>query len=142
MIFKWFINHQWKEMKRSSIWQKNVALNIVIGFFLLLMLLYLLILGLFIDKILEEIYPDKDPVVIFNGIILYYLGIEFLLRFFMQSLPTLNIETYLHLPIKKSSIVHYVAGKSIVVIGNYLSWLVFFPFAFIPMFIKSMFIIS
>ncbi|MCD4664241.1 MAG: DUF5687 family protein, partial [Bacteroidales bacterium] len=117
-------------MKRSSIWQKNLAINIVIGFFLLLMLLYLLILGLFIDKILEEINPDKDPVVVFNGIILYYLGIEFFLRFFMQSLPTLNIETYLHLPIKKTSIVHYVAGKSIVVVGNYLSWLVFFPFAF------------
>jgi len=130
MIFKWFINHQWKEMKRSSIWQKNIALNIVIGFFLLLMLLYLLVLGLFIDKILEEIYPDSDPVVVFNGIILYYFGIEFLLRFYMQSLPTLNIETYLHLPIKKTSIVHFVSGKSIVVIGNYLSWLVFFPFAF------------
>jgi len=117
-------------MKRSSIWQKSVAINIVLGFFLLLMLLYLLILGLFIDKILEELYPDRDPVVVFNGIILYYLGIEFFLRFFMQSLPTLNIETYLHLPIKKSSIVHYVASKSVVVIGNYLSWLVFFPFAF------------
>ncbi|MCD4788894.1 MAG: DUF5687 family protein [Bacteroidales bacterium] len=130
MIFKWFIRHQWKEMKRSSIWQKSVAINIVLGFFLLLMLLYLLILGLFIDKILEELYPDRDPVVIFNGIILYYLGIEFFLRFFMQSLPTLNIETYLHLPIKKSSIVHYVASKSVVVVGNYLSWLVFFPFAF------------
>lgn len=130
MIFKWFIRHQWKEMKRSSIWQKSVAINIVLGFFLLLMLLYLLILGLFIDKILEELYPDRDPVVVFNGIILYYLGIEFFLRFFMQSLPTLNIETYLHLPIKKSSIVHYVASKSIVVVGNYLSWLVFLPFAF------------
>jgi len=117
-------------MKRSSIWQKSVAINIVLGFFLLLMLLYLLILGLFIDKILEELYPDRDPVVIFNGIILYYLGIEFFLRFFMQSLPTLNIETYLHLPIKKSSIVHYVASKSVVVVGNYLSWLVFLPFAF------------
>ena len=130
MIFKWFIRHQWKEMKRSSIWQKSVAINIVLGFFLLLMLLYLLILGLFIDKILEELYPERDPVVIFNGNILYYLGIEFFLRFFMQSLPTLNIETYLHLPIKKSSIVHYVASKSVVVVGNYLSWLVFFPFAF------------
>jgi hypothetical protein len=48
----------------------------------------------------------------------------------MQSLPTLNIETYLHLPVNKSSIVHYVASKSVFVIGNYLSWLVVFPFAF------------
>ena len=130
MIITWFINHQWKEMRRSSIWQKNIALNLVLGFFILIMLSYLVLLGIFIDKVLESMFPDQDPVPIFNGIILYYLGIEFLMRFFMQSLPTLNIETYLHLPIKKSSIVHYVASKSIVTIGNYLSLLVFIPFAF------------
>ncbi len=94
------------------------------------MLSYLLLLGLFIDKILLEIKPDDDPVQVFNGILLYYFGAEFFMRFFMQALPTLNIETYLHLPVKKSSIVHYVAAKSIFVIGNYLSWLVVFPFAF------------
>ncbi|MCD4681868.1 MAG: DUF5687 family protein [Bacteroidales bacterium] len=130
MIYKWFLLHQWKEMKRSSIWQKNLAINIVLGFFILLMLMYLLMFGLFIDKILYKLFPDNDPVVVFNGIILYYLGFEFFLRFFMQSLPTLNIETYLHLPVKKSSIVHFVSGKSIFVIGNYLSWLVVAPFAF------------
>jgi len=130
MIFNWFLKHQWKEMKRSTIWQKNIAMNLVLGFFILLMLMYLLMLGLFIDRILEELFPDDDPIAIFNGIILYYLGFEFFIRFFMQSLPTLNIETYLHLPIKKSSIVHYVTGKSIFSIGNYLSWLVFAPFAF------------
>jgi len=117
-------------MKRSSIWQKNIAVNIVLGFLILLMFLYLLMLGLFIDKIFDELYPDSDPVVVFNGVLLYYLGIEFFMRFFMQSLPTLNIETYLHLPIKKSSIVHYVVSKSIFVVGNYLSWLVILPFAF------------
>ncbi len=130
MIYKWFLKHQWKEMKRSSIWQKNLALNILLGFFIFIILLELLMVGLFIDKILEEIKPDDDPIVIFNGIILYYLGIEFFLRFFMQSLPTLNIETYLHLPVKKSSIVHFVAGKSVFMIGNYLSLLVVIPFAF------------
>ncbi|MDD1475088.1 DUF5687 family protein, partial [Dolichospermum sp. ST_sed4] len=61
MIIKWFLSHQWKEMKRSSIWQKNLALNIVLGFLILLMLIYLLILGLFIDKILKEVKPDDAP---------------------------------------------------------------------------------
>lgn len=130
MIYKWFLIHQWKEMKRSSIWQKNIAVNLVLGFLIFLMLMYLLMLGLFIDKILTELYPDSNPVTIFNGLILYYLGFEFFFRFFMQSLPTLNVETYLHLPIKKNSIVHFVSAKSIFAIGNYLSWLVILPFAF------------
>lgn len=129
-MYKWFMIHQWKEMKRSSIWQKNIALNIVLGFLILLMLLYLLALGLFIDKILKEVFPDDDPVRIFNGVLFYYFGIEFFLRFFMQNLPTLNVEAYLHLPVRKTSIVHYVAARSVFAIGNYLSWLVVVPFAF------------
>ena len=128
MIFKHFLKHQLKESLRSTIWQKQLVLNIIIGIFMLIMMAYLVFLGLFIDKILVEISPDSDPIILFNSMILYYLGVELLIRFFMQSLPVLNIESYLQLPIKKSSIVHYVAGKSIFSIGNYLSWLIFIPF--------------
>jgi hypothetical protein len=130
MILKWLISHQIKETMRSSFWQKQVALNIVMGFFLLIMLSYLVMLGLFIDKIFQSIAPDENPVLLFNRIVLYYFGIEFLIRFFMQSLPVLNLETYLGLPIRKSEIVHYVAGKSIFSVGNFLMLLVTIPFAF------------
>lgn len=128
MIYSWFLQHQWREMMRASIWQKNIALNIVLGFLIMILLMYLLMIGLFLDKILEKAVPEANPVNIFNGLILYYFGFEFFLRFFIQSLPTLNIETYLHLPIKKSSIVNFVAGKSVFGIGNYLMLLVVVPF--------------
>ena len=121
MIYSWFLRHQWKEMMRASIWQKNVAINIVLALVIMMLLMYLLMLGLFLDRILEKGFPDADPFSIFNGILLYYFAIEFFMRFFMQSLPTLNIETYLHLPIKKNSIVHFVAAKSVFGIGNYLN---------------------
>ena len=130
MIIKQFISHQIKESMRSSFWQKQIALNIIMGIFLLIMLAYLVMLGLFIDVIFREAFPDQDPILLINKIILYYFGIELMIRFFMQSLPILNLETYLALPVPKSSIVHYVASKSIINIGNYLSWLVFIPFAF------------
>ena len=129
MILKWFISHQIKETMRSSFWQKQIVLNIVMGLLLLIMLAYLVMLGMFIDKLFRQIAPDEDPVYLFNGIVLYYFGIEFMIRFVMQSLPVMNIETYLTLPVRKSAIVHYVASKSIFSIGNFLSWLVFIPFA-------------
>ncbi|MFA6128160.1 MAG: DUF5687 family protein [Bacteroidales bacterium] len=129
MIIKSFISHQIKESMRSSFWQKQIVLNILMGLLLLIMLAYLVMLGIMIDKLFKSIAPDEDPVVLFNGIVLYYFALEFMIRFFMQSLPVLNLETYLTLPIKKSSIVHYVASKSIFGVGNYLSWLVFIPFA-------------
>ena len=129
MIYKWLIIHQLKESKRSSFWQKQIILNIVIGFFILLMLMYLLALGLFIDKILQELYPNDNPILIFNGIVIYYFGMELMFRFMIQALPTINIESYLHLPIKKTAIIHYLNLRSLMAIGNYLPLLVFVPFA-------------
>lgn len=129
MILKWFLSHQIKEMARSSFWQRQIVINIIIGIFLLLLLAELVMLGFFIDKILDGIFPDEDPILLFNGIVLYYFALELLIRFFMQSLPVLNLETYLTLPVRKSAIVHYVAAKSIFSIGNFLSWLIFIPFA-------------
>ena len=129
MLFKIFLEQQWKENTRSSIWQRNLATNIFIGFFLLLMMSYLLMLGILIDPILRKIFPDDDPVVIFNGIIVYYLGFDLLVRYLMQSLPTFAIESYLHLPIRKRTMVHFVISKSVFHPLNFLPLLVFIPFA-------------
>lgn len=129
MLFRIFLEQQWKENTRSSIWQRNLATNIFIGFFLLLMMGYLLMLGILIDPILRKIFPDDDPVGIFNGIIIYYLGFDLLIRYLMQSLPTFAIESYLHLPIRKRTMVHFVISKSIFHALNFLPLLVFLPFA-------------
>jgi len=69
MLLLWFIKLRWKEASRSNIWQRNVAANIGIGFLLLLMMSYLLMLGIFIDPLLQKMFPDEDPVAIFNSII-------------------------------------------------------------------------
>ncbi len=131
MLFRIFIQHQWKEYTRSSIWQRNLVTNIFIGFFLLLMIMYLLMLGIFIDPILRKAFPDDDPVAIFNGVIIYYLGFDLLIRYLMQSLPTFAIESYLHLPVRKRTMVHFVISKSIFHVLNFLPLLVFLPFALI-----------
>ncbi len=127
-MFKWFLSHQWKEMTRSNFWQKSIAINVIIGFLLLLMLSYLILLGLFIDVILKESYPEGDIFYIFNGGLLYYLGIDLFARFFLYNLPIINVESYLHLPVKKNKIVNFILLKSSLNIFNALPLLVFIPF--------------
>ncbi len=129
-MFRWLLSHQWKEMIRSNFWQKSLIINIIIGFFLLIMFSYLILLGLFIDVFIKEIYPDGDPFVIFNSAILYYLGIDLIVRFLLYSLPVINIGNYLHLPIEKSKILNFVLLKSSLNIFNVLPLLVFIPFTF------------
>jgi len=129
MLFIWFIKLKWKEATRSNIWQRNVAANVGIGFLMLLMMSYLLILGIFIDPILEKLYPDEDPVSVFNSILLYYFLFDLIIRYMMQGLPTFSIESYLHLPIKRSSIVHFILMRTGLHLLNFLPLLVFIPFA-------------
>jgi hypothetical protein len=129
-MIRCFIVHQWKESVRSSIWHRNIAANIAIGFLVLLMFGYLLMLGIFMDPILRDVFPDDDPVVIFNSGLIYYFLADLFLRYMMQGLPVFNIESYLHLPVRKSSIVHFVACRTLLSPFNYLPLLIFLPVAF------------
>lgn len=127
MIIPWLIRHKWLESRRSSIWQRNVALNILIGFFVILMMSYLLMLGLFLDEILEDTFPDDDPSVLVNSALIYVFLADLFMRYMMQPLPTLNIESYLHLPIKRGVLLHYIISRSALNILNFLPLLVIIP---------------
>ncbi|MDO9511883.1 MAG: DUF5687 family protein [Bacteroidales bacterium] len=127
-MIRWFITHSWKSALRSGVWQKNLLTNIVIGFFALILILYMLILGIFIDKILEELAPDRNPLNVFGSVMFYYFLTDLLMRYMFQSLSTLAVEPYLHLPIRRSTLVHYVTAKSFLHLFNFIPLLVFVPF--------------
>lgn len=103
---------QWKEDFRSPMWQKNVAINIVMGFFILYFLVLFLAIGIGMSFLIGEFYPSEDPVTVVNSFILMYLLADLGMRFFMQDLPTLSIQPYLHLPIKRGKLVNYLLVKS------------------------------
>ncbi len=129
-MFKWFLTHLWKEATRSTNFSKNLALNITMGFFLFLSLIYVLMIGLFLGKILPKVYPDLNPVWVFNSALFYYIAIDLLLRFLIQGLPRLNVETYLHLPIKKSTIITFMVTKTKLNFLNFIPLLIIIPFTF------------
>jgi hypothetical protein len=129
VILRFFLL-QIKAATRSTAWQKNLALNLVIGFFLLLFAAYLLMLGLFIKQILNEVAPHKDHYILFNGLLLYYFIGDLLIRFLLQSLPVLTIESFLHLPVKKSSIINYMIGRTAFDVFNYLPLFILTPVIF------------
>jgi hypothetical protein len=111
-------------------WQKNLALNLVIGFFLVLFAGYLLMFGLFMDKIIRDVVPQQDPLRVFNGILLYYFMGDLIIRFLMQSLPALTIESFLHLPVRKGTIIRFMIGRTFFDIFNFLPLFIFIPVTF------------
>jgi len=117
-----FVYLQIKRITRSSFWQKNLAINIIIGIGLFFILLELLALGLFLEQILIKAGKGISPEQMLNKGLIYYFLVTFMMRFFIQDLPTMEISPLLHLPIKKSRISLYLNYRSL------LSFFNFYPF--------------
>ena len=116
-------------MTRSSFWQKNLVLNIVVGIFLILVLLEVLAVGIFLEKILEKTGRGESPVELLNkGLAFYYL-VVFMLRFFIQDLPTMEITPLLVLPVKRKKISLFLNYRSLLSFFNFLPFFLFLPFA-------------
>ena len=124
-----FISHAWKESFRSPIWAKNLLANVFLGFVGLMLMVYAIMAGVAIAFKLDDFFPGQDPVELINGALLYYFFFEFLLRFFLQNVPVLSIQPYLHLPIKKSQFLNFMLRKSQVSVFNLLALFLFTPTA-------------
>ena len=70
-----------------------------------------------------------DPVDRFNSILLWYLSADLFMRCLLQPLPTVEVLPYLRLPIRRSKIVNYLLGRSVVNPFNLIPWFVILPFS-------------
>ncbi|GAB5538862.1 MAG: DUF5687 family protein [Salibacteraceae bacterium] len=94
-------------------------------------------LGVYLDDILIKIPVEdidyntfKESFVLrrLNQYLLYYFFADLILRYFTQKLPALSIQPLLHLPIRKSSLVHYMLMKTTWSPMNWFHGLLFIPF--------------
>jgi len=120
--------HQWKEKIRSPFWQKSIILNILLGLLGIYLMLNILAIGYFADKIILSIYKDSDVVKVFTGLLFYYFAFDLVFRFLFQQLPTLSIQPYLTLPVKKSTLLHYPLLKTVPDFFNIIAILLILPF--------------
>ncbi len=130
-MFKHFLSLQWKSFFRSSNLGKGLALKIIMIFFGIYMLFSLAGLGAGLYFILEEFYPDIEPMLKVSEFFIYWILMELFFRYFMQKLPVLDVKPLLLMPIKKSTITHYILGKSGLSFYNILSLFLFVPFAIV-----------
>jgi len=124
-----FIEFYIFEAARSSIWQKKLIINIVLGLVMLYLMASFLMLGFMLDRVISEIVPGSNPVEALNGILLYYVGFEILIRFFMQHTPAMNMTPFMHLPVRRSFLMHFLLIRGTVSLTNYLAFFIFVPFA-------------
>ncbi len=123
-----FLSHELKAFWRSKNTGKSIVIRVVMGIFIFYLLLNVLVLGFFLDKILDKTFPREDLVVAFCGIILIYYLSDLLMRLQLQDLPTLRVQPYLQLPVKRNSLVKYLAFTALLSVFNLWPFILFVPF--------------
>ena len=103
-------------------------MRIAMGFLVFYLLINVLVVAFFMDKILIKTYPGEDILQTFNSFILYYFLMDLIMRFQLQELPTLSVRPYLHLPISKNQIVNYLSITSLATAFNLTPFLLVIPF--------------
>lgn len=129
MIVKWLISHQWKQTIRSPYFRKDLVVNIFLGLIILLIFLEFLIAGIYLGDKWHTFFPNNNPVTKFNSYLLYFFSFDLIFRFFLQHLPVLKVQPYLHLPVRKRLIIHYLLIKAFLNVFNFFPFLIFIPIA-------------
>jgi hypothetical protein len=124
-----FLKLEWKQYFRAANWQKSVFLNIILVLFALMFAIYFLLGGIFAFKIINELFPGKDPLVLVNGFLLYAITGDLVFIYLMQKLPVMNIKPLLTLPIKRNKIVHFILAKSSFSFFNIMGLFFYIPFS-------------
>lgn len=131
MRYSQFLSFEWKQFKRSSSFQKGIGIKIV----LLLAALYFIAaftgLGLVAYYLIQKSFPQLDPIVVVNNYLIFWFLLDLTYRFFLQQLPVMNIKPFMVVPVKRSTIIHYLLVKTSWSFFNWLPLFFFIPFAII-----------
>lgn len=124
-----FLYLEWKAFTRSASFATNLALKILMGFLAIYFTLIFLALGIGVFYILKKM--NLDPIVTVNQFVIYYVLMDLIVRLMLQKIPVMNIRPLLIFPIRKSTIVHFSLGKTILSFFNFVHAFFFLPFSIV-----------
>jgi hypothetical protein len=127
MITNELFKHQWLKVFRAPGYYKNLAVNILLAFFGLYLAAIFIGLGIAFPLIIQDAIPQHSEIESFSGVLLYAVLAILMLRYFLQSLNTINLQSYQILPIRRNTIVNYVLLKPLLNPINYITLLFVIP---------------
>ena len=125
------LNHLIKQKTRSFFWKKSIISSIFLSLISLYFLFAFGFFGVIADKIILEMYPNKDVLEMFTRFVFNYFLVDFVLRFKFQSISLLDLQHYLLLPFSKKKLFHFPLISSLFSYFNILAFLVLLPFFFV-----------
>lgn len=90
-------------------------------------LFYLVGIAIFMGLFLDSYFEIQDIPSFLNTSAIFYLLAEFITRFALQKRPLFDLGRYLHLPVKRSGIIYYLLGKSVLSTFSVAAVILFLP---------------
>jgi hypothetical protein len=128
MMYNRFILLEWKAFFRSASVGKSIGVKILMVFLALYFATLFLFAGIGLYPLIQNYFPGEDPLQVANSYVLLWLLAELSLRFFLQTLPVMDIKPLLVLPLLKRKVVNFVLIKSLFSFFNFLPLLIIIPF--------------
>ncbi len=128
-MFKRFLSLEWKAFLRSASFGKSLGLQIFLIFLAFYFGGIFLMIGFNLYPMLLEFFPGQDPLHLVNRFVLVWLIFELAFRFFLQSLPIVDIKPLLILPVPKRKVINYILSRSLYSFYNLLPLFLIVPFA-------------
>lgn len=130
-MIKQFLNLEWKAFFRSASFKVNLFLKILMGFGALYFIFIFGALGIGLFYGLEKM--ELEPLETVNKFMIYFLVFDLIFRYFFQKMPVINIKPMLLMPFKKSKIVNFALGKTVLSFFNWMYAFFFIPFSIVLM---------
>lgn len=120
--------HQWAQFRRSASFERELGIIIFIAIISFVAFIFLLSLAFALPKFVHKIPGVTDPIWFINQVMVYFFCSEFMMRYFLQKVPVLDVQPYLGLPIKRKLVAGFLIGKSLLSPFNILSLVLTIPF--------------
>ena len=124
-----FLRLEWLQRSRSASYERMLLTGIILAFFSVSILGFLALMGAAMDRILQELAGGGSALAFLDRFLIYFVAFEFLYRYFIQKLPVFELEKFLHLPVRRATIMHYLMARSFISPLNLVVPLLFLPFA-------------
>jgi hypothetical protein len=119
-------SHIWKSFIRNERWRRNLfakILFVLLGFYFVILFL---ILGYNISSVLAR--ESGEAAGKFMMWILYYLAADYIMRCFLQQIPSLEVIPYLRFRIRRKKLVNHLLVRSSISLFNILPFFIIIPF--------------
>ena len=122
-MFKIFLKLNWKEFNRGS----SISTKLVAKIFKWFWIIYFALISVPIAYIASNY--DEQPFIYVNKQMIYFFAYLIVMRYFIQTLPFLNIKSFLLTPLLKKRIVRFSILKTVLTYINILPLFFLIPFS-------------